>query len=1298
MELNNPVDSTISLKSVHTLQYDSLKNNLKDKEILLECHEAIKTVLENAPFTNENETCLENLSKIGKNLECEIKEKKEQLKSIDEIKDHFIEKLLVPDDDRNDNFNIEHLLLSVPLYNDDEEKVSFSYFWQKLVCFAKRHKLSHFAIKNCLDCVLQANAFELFSFIREKPFPECVTTLQNLFATVETIEHSIRKLATIKRQKSQKIQSFMAQISILLLKTQSVTKPEEREFRYESKMKKFLLDSCTSEARDQLLSHMEQSIKNGYRLSYSEMFSIVKDIESNHSSENMPSSYYSFPGLRDQNKISNKNLYRSKSSDSIASSFSRKSSASRMTQNSNKQLIVPKIKEPIFKHESNSGPQQFKSNDIGNNFRARSNSRNSSISEAGPSTSNVPCTARKPISTFLLSKFCQKHIWNHCYPYTCPDCYHENQHLDIAFGDKLSLPLRLSEEPENKYQNDFFDQDVGYVSNHDDIDSSSEGDLCQNDFTHQNGKESYSNFTTWVKPGCQDLTSKKDENSIPALTQKDAIALANKLNAKKLKKELPTAYISTLIETEDKQTGLLFMEMKIPLQKYSIAVHAMIDTGAFASLVTKRFLKSFDNFYLEFNECSKEVNGIGTKAIKISESVKLPLVFYNDDGETEMKFTHEFLVLEETPIPFEILIGQNFLQNHVNSIDYSKQKITLVTDKGAKEHHHLEVNARNKPWLVYPELIAIESKRINADSEEIITCRLSQNQVMVDDNDSFEIFKHPDISAICMTKCLTYFPYQTLKVKVLNPCKGSVMIRPGVPIAQVTGTIDTASQDQIAKDYSPMDSKPFQKVSNSIQLFGETMSYSEFAKLQNNDKYCANIKSRATLPETYKIKFNVLFKTVDGQEKFVLPIESLIRLLNKLHSDDNNNHGNKSGHIELLHMDFYRPDMGKVVKHHHRNCAKCNQKEAGAKPPPKSPSTDVSMTNQEVLDAILIAEQMDTEDLKSNGINNTGDDLQGACALNTAPSKNEIKIIPTPKPVSDTWQHPKQSWSIDALTNLNPCKGYSCIYIFKDLSSHFRMLFPSKTSNPFEVITHLKTIMKFFGKPSMITVTKQISNTRSIANFCTSTNISLEVKENYSVFENMDAQFKTMIETECNYNNKEWIYLVNHMQDFMNYPCLSFLGEEVSPQTLQQGFHADMEGIPSKIYSFDELFRHWKSYLQMQQSKNSRANGERPSDGYTNKSRQFFKVGEPVFVKNNYFHPRTNTWKYRDEGPYQVIEIKRSKVALRDLQQPSNKPRFDFVKNLQKVKSADFKYGIDCSEFEWYMIQENSIPVWQLRQ
>ena len=149
--------STVSLRSVHTLHYETLKEKLKYRELALDFSKFAKLALENTPLTNENETGLENLTKVEKSLECEIKEKKDEIKNIDKIKDLFKERLFVPDDDRNDNFNIEHLLLSVPVYNDNEEKVSFSYFWpfwQKLVCFAKHHKLSHFAIKNCLGCVL----------------------------------------------------------------------------------------------------------------------------------------------------------------------------------------------------------------------------------------------------------------------------------------------------------------------------------------------------------------------------------------------------------------------------------------------------------------------------------------------------------------------------------------------------------------------------------------------------------------------------------------------------------------------------------------------------------------------------------------------------------------------------------------------------------------------------------------------------------------------------------------------------------------------------------------------------------------------------------------------------------------------------------------------------------------------------------------------------------------------------------------------------------------------------------------
>ena len=136
--------STVSLRSVHTLQYDTLKEKLKERELALDLCKSVKLALENTPLTNENETGLANLNKVKESLECEIKENTDEIKNIDKIKDLFKEQLFVPEDDRNDNFNIEHLLLSVPSYNDNEEKVSFSYFWQKLVCFAKHHKLSHF--------------------------------------------------------------------------------------------------------------------------------------------------------------------------------------------------------------------------------------------------------------------------------------------------------------------------------------------------------------------------------------------------------------------------------------------------------------------------------------------------------------------------------------------------------------------------------------------------------------------------------------------------------------------------------------------------------------------------------------------------------------------------------------------------------------------------------------------------------------------------------------------------------------------------------------------------------------------------------------------------------------------------------------------------------------------------------------------------------------------------------------------------------------------------------------------------
>ena len=1290
--------STVSLRSVHTLHYETLKEKLKDRELALEFCKSAKLALENTPLTNENETGLENLTKVEKSLECEIKEKTDEIKNIDKIKDLFKEKLFVPEDDRNDNFNIEHLLLSVPFYNDNEEKVSFSYFWQKLVCFAKHYKLSHFAIKNCLDCVLQANAFELFSFIREKPFSECVETLQNLFATVETIEDSIRKLATIKRQKSQKIQSFMAQISILLMKTQPLTKSEAQNYVYEREMKKFLLNSCTPEARDQLLAHRSQAIKHGYNLSYSEMLSIVKDIESNQATKDMSTTNYSFPLLRNRNKIPNSNLYRSKSSDSFVSTqsnASKSTTGSRKPPNSNQQKIVPNIHEPRFKPEFQLPNQQSSTyentnpvGDMGSNFRSRSNSRaSSSISSAGQNASTAPYQARKSLSTILHPQLYEKHRLNHCHPYKCSKCYqeYECQKCGISTCDKLSLPLHASNKSEKHMDIGTFDKDVGYVSNYDENESLSDGDFHEdNDSIPQD--EYHSNFSTLILPD-----HPKDKPKTLNQFKKETI-IRDPIKLVENKVSFPF-YLATLMDMNNQNTGMQFIQVKVPLKKHLVTVDAMIDTGSTLSLVARRFLKSFDNFYLEFNDFHKQVNGIGSKDIQIFQTVRLPLAFYNHDGSVEFEFIHEFNVIEDTPIPFEMLIGQDFLQDHVKNIDYSTKTVTITSGKNAKDKKQVELKTYNKIWKS-PELIAIESKRIHSESNEIISCRLSQNNVMVEDKDNFAISKNPDIAAICMTECLTHYPYQTLQVRVMNPLKeDSVMIRPGVPIAQVTGTIDKTSQDNMTEELNLMDNKPLEKVSNSIEVFGETMSWYEFAKLQNGDEYCAKIKSRATLPDTYKVKFNVLIKTIDCNDKFVLPKVLLIKLLNKLHADDSSNHGNKAFHIKFVHQDFYRPDMGKVVSHYHRNCAKCNQKEAGASPPAKTSSSEASTTNENMLDAVK-ADQIDNENPKSNDISNLNKELEGACALKPASITKEIAIPPTPKPVTGIWQHPRQAWTIDVLTNLNPSKGYSSIYIFKDLYSEYRMLFPSKTSAPHEVVVHLEILIKFYGKPAMINITKQIYNSGEIVTFCKSNDINIEIKENCSVFNNMDAQFKSMIEAECNIEIKDWIYLVNHMQDFMNYSCMRFCGQELPPQTIQQGFHVNIVGIPSKIYNIDDLFKYWSKYMKLNLDKGFKQSDQLYS-GEKSQSRQFFRVGEPVYVTTDYFDHKAKTWKWMDVGPYQILSIKRSKVALRDLSNPYRKTKFECLRNLQKIQSGN---RIQCSEFEWDLIKNNSLSAKQLRK
>ena len=120
--------------------------------------------------------------------------------------------------------------------------------------------------------------------------------------------------------------------------------------------------------------------------------------------------------------------------------------------------------------------------------------------------------------------------------------------------------------------------------------------------------------------------------------------------------------------------------------------------------------------------------------------------------------------------------------------------------------------------------------------------------------------------------------------------------------------------------------------------------------------------------------------------------------------------------------------------------------------------------------------------------------------------------------------------------------------------------------------------------------------------------------------------------------------------------------------------------------------------MKLHLDKSFKQSDQPPPTGGRSQARQFFSVGEPVFVISDCYDRRKNAWRYKDTGPYQIISIKRSKVALRDLCDPFRNPKFEFLENLQKIQSGDSSYGIQCSEFEWELIQNNSLSVKQLRK
>ena len=329
------------MASFHAIKYDLLKDNLSNQVNFVDSYESILEALEGAPLSNEVEETIQNIKTKIDDSKVIITNLKKTITEIDDLKDKFKDQLEVPKSGNNKKFNMEHLLISVPQFDDTNEKIPFQHFFKKLTCFARNNSLTHEAIKQCLDIVLKANAFDIYDFVRQEPLSKVISILSDHFGSITNLDDDIRKLASIKRKPEQKVQSFMAEVSLLLLKTESLTDPQARDQRYESKMKEHLFQACSETAKNKLDNFMAEAIRNGIRPTYKELFHIVKEHEREQQySQHQDIANYTLMLTRNKNKNKNNddlssNTYRETSyspSEASYQSSRRSSRSSRSTR------------------------------------------------------------------------------------------------------------------------------------------------------------------------------------------------------------------------------------------------------------------------------------------------------------------------------------------------------------------------------------------------------------------------------------------------------------------------------------------------------------------------------------------------------------------------------------------------------------------------------------------------------------------------------------------------------------------------------------------------------------------------------------------------------------------------------------------------------------------------------------------------------------------------------------------------------------------------------------------------------
>ena len=218
-----------------------------------------------------------------KSLETLIKNNETRLSEVSDLKEKHHHHYPIPKLDKhtNDDFNTEEAVFRISYFNNDGT-IKFSEFYDKLMLYAKKLKLTEKGVLDLLGTLLKDEPFQVFMEYNndDSDLETVIKALSARYNDRKNISEYQNMLRNISRKPSEPLRSAMSRALCLISLTSSLVPKSDRESRRKFLQQEYLIKLASPRAKRAISHHIKNAQREGLPVIYDTLLNIAVDTES----------------------------------------------------------------------------------------------------------------------------------------------------------------------------------------------------------------------------------------------------------------------------------------------------------------------------------------------------------------------------------------------------------------------------------------------------------------------------------------------------------------------------------------------------------------------------------------------------------------------------------------------------------------------------------------------------------------------------------------------------------------------------------------------------------------------------------------------------------------------------------------------------------------------------------------------------------------------------------------------------------------------------------------------------------